>query len=147
MTSAADTLNVYFHNSLCTILYCSGGYVRLDWTDADATAADLGGIYEHTLAALKRHRTTKLLTNHTLRQPMAPEVQQWLAHEWIPRAIREAGYSQCAILESQKEAGRAAAHAVGDAVFGFFSFKYFNTSAEAHAWLVSQDSGTLIPKH
>jgi hypothetical protein len=57
------------------------------------------------------HSTTGLLSDHRHR-PRSISIQDWLRAKWIPRAIRGAGYSHCAIIESSKPIGRLAARTV-----------------------------------
>ncbi|PJJ54875.1 SpoIIAA family protein [Hymenobacter chitinivorans] len=127
--------SIYFHNALCTISYDSQGYILLVWANVACQEQELQAIYEHTLQALKHHRTGKLLTDHRLRQPLPLSAQHWIAQQWIPRAMQEAGYSHCAIVENQTPLGRLAARAVGDALTQPLDFRYFNTLEAASAWL------------
>ncbi|TGE26963.1 hypothetical protein [Hymenobacter metallicola] len=133
LLSAASS--IYFRNALCTISYYEAGYVQLVWSEAAATADELQALYGHTLQVLKHHRTGRLLTDHRLRQPLPLTAQHWISQQWIPQAVREAGYSHCAIIENQTPLGRLAARAVGDEVAVPLKFQFFNDLSEAAAWL------------
>ncbi|UOQ53139.1 STAS/SEC14 domain-containing protein [Hymenobacter cellulosivorans] len=135
MSLPSSVSSIYFRNALCTISYDSQGYVLLVWADVVCQEQELHAIYEHTLQALRHHRTGKLLTDHRQRQPLPLSAQQWIAQHWIPKAMQEVGYSHCAILENQTPLGRLAARAVGDAVTLPLDFRYFSTLEEASAWL------------
>ncbi|MFD2721585.1 hypothetical protein ACFST9_22915 [Hymenobacter monticola] len=102
----------YFSNPAAVISHVSGGYIRLDWQPVAASAAELRAIYEHVLQAMRRHRSTALMTVHNQRPPMPQEVQTWLAHDWMPRAVAEVGYGRCAIVEATTPLSQLAARAV-----------------------------------
>lgn len=127
-----------FRAPACTVVCSSAGYVRLDWTDAAVSAPELQEIYEQVLAAMRRLGLNKLLSNHAQRHPIPATIQQWLTQEWVPKAIREAGYGYCAIVESQEAMGRLAARAIGSDIGKLISFRYFPTVAEAAQWLTAQ---------
>ncbi|TGE22098.1 hypothetical protein E5K00_17765 [Hymenobacter aquaticus] len=135
MPTSAPT-SIYFHNALCTISYHDLGYVKLSWTDAPATEVELQALYGHTLKALQHHRTGCLLTDHRLRQPLPIAAQHWIAQQWVPQAVREAGYRRCAIVENQTPLGRLAARAVGDEVAVPLQFRFFDEVPAAVAWLI-----------
>ncbi|TGE14691.1 hypothetical protein [Hymenobacter elongatus] len=135
MLKPTATSSIYFRNPLCTISYHAEGYLQLLWTAVATTGPELQALYEHTLQALRHHRTGKLLTDHRQRQPLPLSTQQWIAQEWIPRAVREASYSHCAIVENQTPLGRLAARAVGEAVAIPLTFRFFSVPTEAVAWL------------
>jgi hypothetical protein len=125
----------YYRNSLGVITYDPLGFIVLEWFDVSITPAELQSLYSHTLQALRHYDTCKLLTVQTHRQPLPVEDQQWIAEQWIPKAIAECAYSHCAIVESSQEAHRAGARAVGDRIGSTMTFRYFSTEAEARAWL------------
>ncbi|MCB2375994.1 STAS/SEC14 domain-containing protein [Hymenobacter sp. BT635] len=125
----------YFRNALCTISYHGAGYVQLAWTEAATNENELQALYAHALQALKHHRTGRLLTDHRRRQPLPLGAQQWIAQHWVPQAVREAGYSHCAIVENQTPLGRLAARAIGDEIAAPLKFRFFSEMPEAVAWL------------
>jgi hypothetical protein len=125
----------YFSNPAATISYASDGYVRLDWQPVAASAAELRAIYEHVLQAMRHHRSTALMTVHNQRPPMPPEVQTWLARDWMPRAVAEVGYGRCAVVEATTPLSRLAARAVGSDLGTALQFRYFDTPEAAAAWL------------
>jgi hypothetical protein len=125
----------YFSNPAAVISYISGGYVRLDWQPVAAAPAELRAIYEHVLQAMLHHRSTALMTVHNQRPPMPQEVQTWLAHDWMPRAVAEVGYGRCAIVEAANPLSRLAARAVGTDMGAALQFRYFDTPEAADAWL------------
>jgi hypothetical protein len=125
----------YFRNAAAVISYEPGGYIRLEWQPVASTTTELRAIYEHVLRAMQHHRAMALMTVHNQRPPMPPEVQTWLAEDWVPRATREVGYGRCAIVEAATPLSRLAARAVGANVSGPLNYQYFDTEAAAEAWL------------
>ncbi|WBA44103.1 hypothetical protein [Hymenobacter canadensis] len=113
-----------------------GGYVALKWHNVAATDEQLQAVYEQALLFMQSHRTPRLLSDHRVRPPLSLDLQQWLRDEWIPRAIREAGYSHCAIVESTSPLGRLAARAIGMAVTPTLTARHFETVEPAQAWLL-----------
>lgn len=127
----------YLSTPVVTISYAEAGYVRLDWQPYAASAAELQALYEQVLQAMRRHGVTALLSVHKQRPPLSPDVQAWLTTQWIPRAVADAGYQRCAIVEADMPLGRLAARAVGLALTTPLRFRYFPSEAEAEAWLLS----------
>lgn len=132
-----NTPLLYYRNPLGSLTYDPRGFVTLQWSAEPITPAELQSLYAHTLQALRHHGTRKLLTNQVHRQPLPPEEQAWLAQQWVPQAISECAYSHCAIVESEHEAGRAAARAVGSRLSVALDFRYFQDAVEAENWLIS----------
>ena len=99
---------------------------------------ELRAIYEHVLRAMVRYQVTVLLFVHHQQQPVPATMQSWLLTNWLPRAIREAGYRRVALVESPYAAVRPAARAVGDQVSQTLEFAYFDNTAvtEAEEWLL-----------
>jgi len=124
----------YFQNPAITI-YHTAGYLRLDWSEVRTTDDELRGAYQQVLLAMKYYKTGKTLSYHGQRQLISLTVQNWLVQEWIPRAVREAGYRQCAVVESVSPLGRLASQAVGQHAPEQLDFRHFPTLAEADAWL------------
>ena len=128
----------YFRNAAAVISYAShgpAGYIRLDWQAVPATPSELRAIYEHVLRAMQHHRAPTLMTLHNNRPLMPPEVQTWLVQDWMPRAVTEAGYSRCAIVEAESPLSRLAARSVGADVKGQLRFQYFDSEEAADRWL------------
>ncbi|MDO7852803.1 SpoIIAA family protein [Hymenobacter convexus] len=131
----------YFSNPAAVISYAPEGYVCLDWQPIAASANELRAIYEHVLHAMQHHRTTALMTVHNQRPPMPPEVQAWLAHDWMPRAVATVGYARCAVVEANSPLSRLAARAVGADMGTGLRFQYFDTPEAARAWLRTPATG------
>lgn len=123
------------NSSIASISCLRGSYVKLQWKKAPATDEQLKAVYEQTLLFMKAHRAPHVLSDHRLRPPLSMTIQQWLLTEWIPRAIREARYSHCAIVESSNPLGRLAARAIGMSAPPTLTSQYFETPELAEAWL------------
>ena len=126
----------YFRNPAITN-YHTADYLRLDWGEVRTTEDELRGAYQQVLLAMKHYGTGKTLSYHGQRQLIPLSVQNWLTQEWIPRAVREAGYTRCAVVESVSALGRLASNAVGQAVPSQLDFRHFSTLATADEWLRS----------
>lgn len=138
MPSSFHFESTCFSNAACTVVCSSAGYVRLNWTAAVTSTFDLQQVYEQTTLAMQRLGLNKILSNHAHRRPISAEMQQWLAEVWVPKAIHDANYGYCAIVESEEALTRLAVRAVGTVVGKQISFRYFNTVAEAEEWLTAQ---------
>jgi hypothetical protein len=126
----------YFQNPAITISHAAG-YLRLDWSEARTTEDELREAYQQVLLAMKHYSTGKTLSYHGQRPLIPLGVQNWLTQEWIPRAVREAGYTRCAVVESVNPLGRLASGAVARSVPSQLDFRHFPTLAAADAWLRS----------
>ncbi|QKG59179.1 hypothetical protein GKZ68_21075 (plasmid) [Hymenobacter sp. BRD128] len=62
----------------------------------------LRAVYEHALHLLKRAGLTKILTDHGQMAPFLAADREWMTRTWVPRAVAEAGYNRCAIVESNQ---------------------------------------------
>ena len=135
------TPTLYFRNAAAAIAHAPAGYIRLEWQPAPATAEELRAIYEHVLRAMVRYRAPRLLSIHNDRPPLPLEVQTWLAADWHPRAVAQAGYERYASVEAASPVSRLAARAVGSSLDGQLDYRYFASEAEAAAWLVARTAG------
>ncbi|WP_303309837.1 hypothetical protein [Hymenobacter sp. BT730] len=127
----------YFHNESASISYIpdGAGYVRIAWQPVRVSAPELQAIYEHALNAMHYHGATKLLSLHGQRPPLPVDIQTWLVQEWIPRAIQQVHYGQCAIVEAGQPLSRLAARTIGSGLTEDLQFAFFPTEEAAHDWL------------
>ena len=129
----------YFRNQAVTITYVSArvSYIRLQWHPVRMAAPELREVYEHVLKAMRYSSTTKLLSLHGQRPQLAAEILTWIGKDWIPRAIAQVGYDQCAVVEADQPLSRLAAQSIGNELGPTLRFAYFPTEAAAHAWLTA----------
>lgn len=130
-----NTAAQYFHNAAAAITYHTAGYLRISWQPTPVSVADLQAIYEHVLRAMRHYNTTYLISVHGQRPPMPTQVQEWLAHNWVPRAITEVGYNKCAIVEAGTPLSRLAARSIGSDLAQGLRYQYFATEQAAADWL------------
>ncbi|TGE29422.1 hypothetical protein [Hymenobacter metallicola] len=133
--STSETL--YFSNPALNLSFDAAGYLRLRWTQTGGTEEELRTAYQQVQQAMKHFRTGKTMSIHQQRPLIPVLVQQWLSTNWIPRSVREAGYSHCAIVESQNPMARLASQAVGLGAPAALAFRHFSTEAAADQWLRS----------
>ncbi len=103
-----------------------------------AEPTELRAIYEHVLRAMQRYQVTALLFVHGQQEVIPAAMQNWLATEWIPRAIREAGYERCALVEAGQGA-TGAPQAIGQRVAGTMEYAFFGEMAPAVSWLLHEE--------
>lgn len=100
--------SLYFHNSLAHVVELPGRYVRVEWLVAPMFSPDLRQVYEHILLLMKEARLHKVLTDHQLMPAIMPQDREWLVRDWIPRAVREADYRYCAVVDAHDTYARMA---------------------------------------
>ena len=125
----------YFHNAAAAITYHKTGYIRITWQPTPVSTTDLQAIYEHVLRAMLHYGTTRLMSVHGGRPPIPAQVQEWLVQQWVPRAIKEAGYDRCAVVEAEAPLSRLAARSIGSNLAAGLRYHYFSTVQEAVDWL------------
>ena len=136
MASTSPTL--YFNNALGRVYHYTPDYVRIDWQTAPMTRVDLRAVYEHTLHLLKRCGLHKVLSDHRLMLPYTPEDRDWLLRDWVPRAVAEAGYSRCAVVQAHDVFNRQVTQQLAAEVSQRTALvvKYFDQLDPALSWLL-----------
>lgn len=125
----------YYQNEAGRLLYNAAGYVHLVWSEERISQTALQAFYEQVLLLLLRTNATKILSEHGARRPLTAEAQQWLATDWIPRAVAEVGFSDCAIVEGHDPIHRLSTQAVISSASSQVRFNRFAALAEADRWL------------
>lgn len=131
-----NNVTQYFRNPAAEITYWSAGYLRADWRSMTAEPAELRAIYGHVLRAMQRYEVTAVLFVHRQPESIPPELQHWLVSEWIPRAMREANYQRCALVELNQPAAETDAQAINHLLEGKMEFSTFASIEDATAWLL-----------
>ena len=131
---------MYFNNALGRVYHYAPDYVRIDWQTAPMSRLELRAVYEHTLHLLRRSGLRKVLSDHRLMPPYTPEDRDWLLHNWVPRAIAEAGYSHCAVVQVDDEFNHQTTQQLAAEVAQQtkLAVQYFDQLAPAQTWLLSQ---------
>ena len=111
-------------------------YVRIAWQDAPMDSGALRAVYEHALHLLIRSGLTKILPDHGQMAPFQAADRDWMLRTWVPRAVAEAGYRHCAIVESKQVFNRLGTrHLVMELGTSTLAVAYFDEAAAADAWL------------
>lgn len=126
----------YFRNPAADITYWPAGYLRTDWRSLAAEPAELRAIYGHVLRAMQRYTVTAVLFVHRQSDAIPEELQHWLVGEWIPRAIREANYQRCALVELSQPTEESDARAINQRLKERMEFSFFADVEAAAAWLL-----------
>ncbi len=71
--------------------------------------------------------------------PIPPPEQEWLLHEWLPRALRDGGYRYAAVLPSHEVFARLASTNVSMRVMTPYPvYRWFDNEGSALEWLRQQ---------
>lgn len=133
-----DRTTSFFRNSAGSVLFHSAGYVELLWGTGRLELADLQAFYEQALKLLQSTASGKVLSVHGQRAPLSAAAQQWLTTDWIPRAIQQARFRHCAIVEGHDPMHRLSAQGVVAAAPSTVVFRRFQHRADAEIWLNTQ---------
>lgn len=128
---------LYFENQAGQLYYRAAGYAHLVWAPGRLAQTTIEAYYEQVLALLLNTSTYLILSDHGQRSPLPQEVQNWLATNWIPRAIHLAQVRHCAIVEGADPLHRLSAQSVISAAPEEFIFQRFDTRLEAERWLLT----------
>ena len=137
--SRPDAPSLYFHNALGRVLLHAGaGYVRIEWQAAPMASQELRAVYEHTLHLLRREGLTRVLTDHRHMLPYTAADRDWLTTQWVPRAVTEAGYRRCAIVQAHAVLNQLATkHMVQELSSAPLELQHFAEPEPAMAWLLA----------
>ena len=130
----------FFQNPAGKLYYEPAGYVRLAWAPERQPLEVIQAFYEQTLALLVSTGVRRILSEHGARAPLPVAAQEWLATDWIPRAMRLAHAHHCAIVEGADPLHRLSTQSVVSTAPTGFRFKRFDNLKAADAWLRSQES-------
>lgn len=92
--------SLYFHNQVAHIVGHPRGYLRVDWLPTVMFSAALREVYECLLRALQDTRFGRVLSDHQHMPAIMPLDQDWLVQDWTPRAVQQASYRRCAVIDS-----------------------------------------------
>ncbi|UOQ70805.1 hypothetical protein [Hymenobacter cellulosilyticus] len=133
--------SLYYHNELATVVEHAHGYARIDWNPVPITSASLRAVYEQVLALLLSRRLCKVLTDHQMMPPLLPTEQQWLVETWAPRAIQEAGYRYCAIVQAYDVLNQQSTRQIVQRLTEKpLTVRYFEDDQAAEDWLCDTDT-------
>ncbi|WP_201979632.1 hypothetical protein [Hymenobacter rubidus] len=128
-----------FKNAGGELLADPAGYLRANWSAGPRTAADTRALFEQMLQQLRQRRWDRILVNQVGMQPFTSAEQQWIAINWLPRAVQEGGYRFGAVVVSNDVLVRLATAFVTTHVQGLpLVYRSFENEVEAVQWLVKQ---------
>ena len=129
--------SLYYHNELANVIGHADGYVRIEWNPVPIRSSSLRAVYEHVLGLLRSQGISKILTDNQFMPPVPPSEQEWLIQNWAPRAVLEAGYRFCAIIQAHDVLSQLATqHMVQQLACVPLTIRYFEDSREAESWLL-----------
>lgn len=92
------------------------------------------------MRGLSRNKWSRMLINQVGMAPFSRQEQEWVAQEWLPRAL-EAGYRYGAVVVSTDVMVRlATAYITTQAPASALTYRSFETDSEAVEWLQQQPS-------
>jgi hypothetical protein len=91
--------------------------------------------------SLRQRGWNRILVNQVGMPPFTPAEQQWVAHDWLPRAVQEGGYRYGAVVVSANVLVRLATAYVTTNVQSLpLVYRSFDCATEAEHWLKQQPS-------
>ena len=128
---------LYFENQAGQLYYRAAGYAHLVWRPGRLPLATIEAYYEQVLALLLSTNARLILSEHGQRAPLSQEAQNWLATNWIPRAMSLGSVRHCAIVEGADPLHRLSTQSVVSTSPEGFTFKRFDTLHAAERWLLT----------
>ncbi|MCC3154202.1 hypothetical protein Q3A66_04680 [Hymenobacter sp. BT770] len=131
--------SLYFENSIGRIWEEPEGFLRLEYRAGLREPVQFRALLTHAVQAMSRRRWEKMLVDQREMAPLSPSEQEWMATEWLPRAVQEGGYRYGAILIANNVFARLAMNQYVMASRGqSHVYRTFETEETAVAWLLAQ---------
>jgi hypothetical protein len=126
---------VYADQPYVSIRWVSdGGWVLVVWKEW-ADSAEYRAAHETILMAIRENHASKNLIDATQSKVVSDSDQRWLIDNWIPRAVA-AGRRSTAVVMPRSALGRTISENIDKAApSDVTQVEYFDTAAEAAAWL------------
>ncbi|MCB2406460.1 hypothetical protein [Hymenobacter lucidus] len=132
-------VTLYFENAAGRLLEDPAGFLRAHWSTQPRQPQDTRALFTHMLAALQRHGWSRILINQVGMPPFSRDEQQWVAQQWLPRAVLKGGYRYGAVVVSPDVMVRLATAYITTNIQGLpLLYRSFERVAEAEAWLLQQ---------
>lgn len=133
--------SLYFKNVAGQILEDSAGFLRINWYNQGRGFNDTRELFTHMMHALQRNNWSRILVNQVGMQPFSAQEQEWVAKDWLPRAVWEGGYRHGAVVVSHEVMVRLATAYITTQVSGLpLIYQSFDVENEALTWLLLQPS-------
>lgn len=135
----ATPFSAHFTNAAGFLSPDAAGFLRVHWSKGPRRLADTQALFEAMAPVLQERGWSRILINQTEMPPFTPQEQQWVAAQWLPRAVQVAGYRFGAVVVSRQVLTRLATAYVTANVQGLpLLYRSFDEDAEAVAWLLAQ---------
>lgn len=146
MKQVASSPVVYFENAAGALLEEPMGYIRAIWgrKTQHYTTADVQALFAQMILGLQRRNWSRMLIDQTFMRPFSAEEQQWVAQQWLPRAVVEGGYRHGAVVVSPNVMVRLATAYITTQVLNLsLTYRSFESDAAAQEWLLQQPSSPV----
>jgi hypothetical protein len=135
--SAART--IYFKNNAGCLWEEPLGYLQLEYYAGARSETQFQALLTHAQQAMKRHGWHRMLVNQQAMSAFTPIEEAWMMNEWLPRAVREAGYRYGAVVVAHNVFARLAmAGIVMTSRKLGHTYRNFEQEPDAIAWLLQQ---------
>ncbi|WP_046243888.1 hypothetical protein [Hymenobacter terrenus] len=129
--------SLYFENRIGRIWEEPDEYLRLEYRPGVRETVQFRALLTHAGHALRRQRWDKMLVDQREMAPLSPSEQEWMATEWLPRAVGESGYRYGAVLVANNVFARLAMNQFVMASRGLdHLYRTFDAEEAALAWLL-----------
>lgn len=129
-----------YNNEVWTITYePAHGIVHCQWKEAAADLDDERFMQEMLayIEIVEKYQAPKLLLNlQGGNYTLIPEVQEWVANEIAPRAVKAGQNKIATLLSNDIFAQVATEQLMEEGVIATILQKYFDNAEEAKAWLI-----------
>ena len=128
-----------FTNRAGQLLADAAGFLRVRWGAEPRVLAAMQELFEQVMRQLQQRRWSCVLINQVVMPPFTPAEQQWVATDWLPRAVHEGGYRYGAVVVSPQVLVRLATAFVTTNVQGLpLTYRSFDEESTAVRWLSQQ---------
>lgn len=139
MLPAAPLLPAYFVNAAGYLMLDPAGFLRAHWSRGPRRLADTQALFGMMAQVLQQQGWNRILINQTEMPPFTTEEQQWVSTQWLPQAVRVAGYRFGAVVVSREVLTRLATAYITANVQGLpLLYRSFDQDTDAKAWLLAQ---------
>ena len=136
---AVASRTIYFKNTVGCVWEEPEGYLRLDYYPGPREEAQFRALLTHTRQAMQRRNWGRLLVNQQQMSAFTPAEEAWMTNEWLPQAVREAGYRYGAVMVAHDVFARLAMAGIvlTSRKLGH-TYRNFEHEKEAIDWLLAQ---------
>jgi len=130
---ARESLSALENSQVCSVLLDADVPCLTVVWKRQATSEQLRAVHERLLEFLREYKINKILGDDTALPLIEPDVQVWIAHDWMPRAVA-AGLKLAANKSPEAYFGRLAVETIkaSQSLLAIRSFDHFD---EARCWL------------